>query len=355
MIAAETFARLANPQSSHSEIEELLHQLSGEELDALSLQHACRVLGSLIDPAAARAASAIKDTGTDLVDCSGTGGSGLPHFNTSTTVAFVLAAGGLHVAKFGNRAASSKCGSFDLLDAMGYPTRLSVSRIPDLLTDTGLAFLFAPAFYPCLQRLTEIRKKLNKRTILNYLGPLLNPVQPAYRLMGISNRTVVEPVARVLAANPRVTRALLVNSARGLDELDCQGVTYLTSVQGGSISTSVEEGSKILSLVESRTAARRTADELSPKAETGSGVQEASDETSTIEGNLRSFTSIVSGTENDTAEFKLVVLNAGAAFFIAGGSSSIQEGCHRAFELLKSGKVQAHFEKCRRIYERFSR
>src|SRR5262249_54843781 len=148
------------------------------------------------------------------------GGSGLPHFNVSTAVAFVLAAADKKVAKCGNRSAGSRCGSFDLLEALGVPFVVPPQAVPEIMDEVGVAFLFVQQYYPGLAKLAPIRKALGKRTIFNNLGPLINPIKPFYRVMGISCPMAQETMASYLSGDKTVRRSLLVRSSNGLDELE---------------------------------------------------------------------------------------------------------------------------------------
>lgn len=345
MIATETFANLTKASTPAADITVMLEEISRCELDAQSFRSACLVFSGLADRRAAAVAAKIKLTHPQVMDCSGTGGSGLSHFNTSTAVAFVLSCAGVPVAKFGNRAATSKCGSFDLLEVLGYPVNLNLSLLPELIDETNLAFLFAPQFYPCLERLGEIRRRFGKRTILNYLGPLLNPVAPDYRLMGISNAAVVQPVAETIAGSGTNKRSLLVTSDRGLDEVDVAGLTTITSVQSHRIDRFASAGFSLYRSV-SPTASRSALAHFEP---------ESSVRCDSLQEIARVFLSVLSGTAGDTVEVQLVVVNAGAALCAAGKADSLEHGCQRAFDLLKSGAVFEHLNRCRRIYERISR
>ena len=209
-------AELAEPEALH---EETLEKLIGA------------VRASMPEESAHFRQSINFVVGAKLIDCCGTGGSGLSHFNTSTTVAFILAAAGLHVAKFGNRAASSQSGSFDLLHALGVGEPLSMPALADLLQEVNLAFLFAPQFYPQLAPLAPLRKELGRKTIFNYIGPLLNPTDPPYRLLGVPNSQAQALVAAHLASRAGTRQAFVVSADSGLDEIDVQGPSTILKVR----------------------------------------------------------------------------------------------------------------------------
>jgi len=260
-------------------------------------------------------------TPQDLTDCCGTGGSGISHFNTSTTVAFVLAAAGLKTAKFGNRSASSQSGSFDLLDKLGIGATLPLDALPELLEQCDLTFLFAPQFYPALTSIAPLRKALGRPTVLNFIGPLLNPAEPSYRLIGVPRRDAQILVAMSLQAGGTVKQALVVNAHWGLDELD-----------GQCASTTIR---------------------ISGKRDVQYGVLEAQSDWSaagkidrplTVEDNLAIFKALLDAElGKDNYYHNLVTLNAGAAMHIAGRTSTLAEGRELAAHLLKTGQVKEKF------------
>ncbi|QUW04149.1 hypothetical protein J8C06_13990 [Chloracidobacterium validum] len=167
------------------------------------------------------------DIADDILDCCGTGGSGRPHFNVSTTVAFVLAASGVRVVKFGNRAATSASGSFDLLERLGVPVEYPLARLPALLDATNLAFLYAPQCYPALKSVAAARWRFGRPTLFNYIGPLLHPLRPAWRLMGVSHGRMQAFAAQWLANDSQTCRALVVRGDRDGDELTPVGTSII--------------------------------------------------------------------------------------------------------------------------------
>lgn len=248
----------------------------------------------------------------DLLDCCGTGGSGKPHFNVSTTVAFVLAAGGIRVTKFGNRAITSQSGSFDLLGELGIPADLPVEAIPGLLDKTGLAFLYAPQFYPALKRLVPLRKAFGKPTLFNFIGPLLHPLRPTHRLLGVSREAMQQRAARFLAKDERTRHAYVVRGADGSDELTPFGTSLILQVTPGE--------------VQPRTF---TTTELPPETTGAHGPGD----------NLRIFQGIVAGRDTASPEYRAVCLNAAAGFVVAGRADNIRDGKRVAMNLLREGAV----------------
>lgn len=151
-----------------------------------------------------------------LVDTCGTGGDGASTFNISTAVAFVTAAAGIKVAKHGNRSASSKTGSADVLEALGVNLRAEPEKIQRAVSEVGITFLFAPGWHPALKAVAPLRKTLKIRTIFNLLGPLVNPLQPTGQVIGVSDPTLIKTFAEVLSQLG--TRAVIVHGRERLDE-----------------------------------------------------------------------------------------------------------------------------------------
>ena len=151
-----------------------------------------------------------------VIDTCGTGGDGASTFNISTAVAFVAAAAGVKVAKHGNRSASSKTGSADVLEAVGINLKADPEKVQQALNDVGITFLFAPGWHPALKAVAPLRKTLKIRTVFNLLGPLVNPLQPTGQVLGISDPTLVKTFAEVLAQIG--TRAIVVHGRERLDE-----------------------------------------------------------------------------------------------------------------------------------------
>ncbi len=270
----------------------------------------------------------------DIVDCCGTGGSGIAHYNTSTSVSFVLAAGGLRVAKFGNRAASGSSGSFDFLECLGIPATLPSNQLLETLRKTNLVFLFAPQFYPSLAKLAPIRKALGRPTVLNLIGPLLNPFRPSFRVLGAATNDAQQALAGYLFSYTDSKKALVVHADSGLDELDpASSNTIITinklAMNKPAISESILNFGLDKEIQDSKL--------LTPKE------------------NARLFRQIITDFSSSPHYFRaLVTLNAAAGFFVTGKTASIEEGQELASELLSSGKVLAKYEQCRSTYAQFT-
>lgn len=198
-----------------------------------------RVKGETIDEitgaAEAMRAAAIPVSASKsvLVDTCGTGGDGKGSFNISTAAAFVVAGAGFPVAKHGNRAISSKCGSADVLEALGMPMSQDPTQAEFSLSKVGIAFLFAPAFHPAMKYAAPVRKELSARTIFNLLGPLSNPAKPNVQLMGVYDPVWIKPVAEVLKRLG--CESGIVVHGQGEDEISLAGPTDVAEIVQGSV------------------------------------------------------------------------------------------------------------------------
>jgi anthranilate phosphoribosyltransferase len=176
------------------------------------------------------------DLKEELVDTCGTGGDSSGTFNISTTVAFVVAACGLSVAKHGNRAISSKSGSADLLSALGVNIHLTPCQVASCISKAGIGFLYAPTFHQAMQHASGPRRELGMRTVFNLLGPLTNPARPAYQTVGVWDPQLVFPVAQVLR-DLGVHAAMVFHGSGGLDELSLAGENLVAELEDGNIKT----------------------------------------------------------------------------------------------------------------------
>ncbi len=181
-------------------------------------------------------AIAVKPKRNQLVDTCGTGGDGSGTFNISTTVAFVAAGAGLAVAKHGNRSVSSRCGSADLLQALGVNLELSPEQIAQCIDEVGIGFLFAPKLHPAMKYALGPRQEIGLRTIFNILGPLCNPAQAKRQLLGVYDSNLTELMAEVLRALG-IEHAFVVHGADGLDELSVTGQNKVSRLYNGYIET----------------------------------------------------------------------------------------------------------------------
>ena len=250
----------------------------------------------------------------DALEIVGTGGDGAHSFNISTTAAIIAAAAGVPVAKHGNRGASSKCGAADVLEALGVNINIPPEKSAELLKDIGICFLFAQNYHIAMKYVAPVRRELGIRTVFNILGPLTNPAGAKMELMGVYDKELVEPLARVIS-NLGVKNAMVVYGNDGLDEISMSAPTTLCEVKDGWLRsyeiTPEQFGFK-----------RCSKSELSG----GTPVENA-----VI---LRSILNGEKGAKRDAA-----VLNAAAALYITGKYETIDIAVGVAEEIIDSGKA----------------
>ncbi len=230
---------------AESAIDEIM---SGNATPALmgAFLTALRMKGETVDEitGAARAMRAhgvkvpVSSASRPLFDTAGTGGDGTHTFNLSTAAAFVIAGAGRKVAKHGNRAASSKCGSADVLKALGLSLDLSAEHVGRAIDEVGIGFMFAQKFHPAMKHVGPIRAELGQRTIFNLLGPLTNPAGAEVQLMGVFSDALTEPIARVLGELGSHA-AMVIHGAGGADEFNLAGPTRVSALRDGTVSTYV--------------------------------------------------------------------------------------------------------------------
>lgn len=177
------------------------------------------------------------------IDIVGTGGDGAGTFNISTAAAFVVAGAGLKVAKHGNRAATSQCGSADILEALGIKIDLSAESVAECIENTGIGFMFAPVFHPAMKHAAPVRKEIGIRTVFNILGPLTNPAQVEYILLGVPSEADGKKIAAVLH-RLGIKHGLVVHSKDGLDEISISGKSIIWDVTKEKMSSSYEVSPK---------------------------------------------------------------------------------------------------------------
>ena len=250
-----------------------------------------------------------------LVDTCGTGGDGLGLFNISTASAFVVAAAGGKVAKHGNRSISSKSGSADVLESAGVNLNLSPSLISECIAQIGVGFMFAPAHHSAMKHAIGPRKELAVRTIFNVLGPLTNPAKAPNQVMGVYDKNLVEPIANVLKELGS-RHVMVIHSDDGLDEFSIADKTYVAELKDGIVSTySVHPEDFGLTLGDLKDIRADNAD-----------------------ASLALITEAFSG-RNGTAK-NIISLNAGAAIYVSGLTTSLQSGIDRANQVLTDGSSQ---------------
>ena len=265
-------------------------------------------------------ATPVPHPGMKVLEIVGTGGDGAQTFNISTTSAFVIAAGGVKVAKHGNRAASSLCGTADCQEALGANIHQDPAKALEMLEKVGMCFLFAQQYHSAMKYVGPIRKELGFRTVFNILGPITNPANPDYFLLGVYDEYLVEPVAKVLD-RMGVKNALVVHGQDGLDEVSASAPTTVCELKDGYYRTSVitlEE----LGLV------RGNKEEL-----VGGTPQENAEITRGI------LNGSIQGTKRNS-----VLLNAGLSLYVAGASGTMTDGVKRAEQLIDSGDAYRKME-----------
>lgn len=249
------------------------------------------------------------------VDTCGTGGDGANTFNISTTAAFVVAGAGVPVAKHGNRAASSQSGSFDVLEALGVRIDLPIEACGEILAGIGIAPFFARTAHPAMRHVAAVRRELGLRTIMNCLGPLLNPVAARHQLVGVYDAALIEPLARALG-ELGARRALVVHGNDGLDELTTTTTSEAALLSGGQLERWTLDP-------ETLGLPRATLSELAG----GDAAHNAAILNAILEGET--------GARRD-----IVVLNAGAALWVAGAAADLAQGVAAASESVASGAAR---------------
>ena len=254
------------------------------------------------------------ETGMDIFEIVGTGGDNAQSFNISTTSALVAAAGGVKVAKHGNRAASSKCGTADCLEALGVNINQSPARCVELLKEAGMCFFFAQKYHTSMKYVGAIRKELGFRTVFNILGPLTNPGSPKMQLLGVYDDYLVEPLAQVLVSLG-IKRGMVVYGMDKLDEISLSAPTKVCEIRDGWFKT-------YTITPEDFGFTRCTKEELVG---------------GTPEENAQITRDILSGAKGPKRD--AVLMNAGASLYIAGKADTFKDGIALAAELIDSGKA----------------
>ncbi len=285
---------------------------------------ALRLKGETIDEITAFAkamrdkCSMVKHNG-EVLEIVGTGGDEANTFNISTTAGFVIAAGGVHVAKHGNRSVSSKCGAADCLEALGVKLELNAQQNAQMLKQTGMCFMFAPVYHSSMKYAAPVRHELGVRTVFNILGPLGNPAGATMQLMGVYAQELVEPLAKVLA-NLGVKHGAVVHGYDGLDEITSSNKTLVCEINDGKFDTYT----------------------LDPK---DYGMKYSKPEEligGDKEVNAKITRSILEGEKSSRRN--AVVLNAGMSLHLAKPELSVADGIALAGDLIDSGKALEKLE-----------
>lgn len=278
--------------------------------------------------AAAMRAHAIRvETDMELFDIVGTGGDNAHSFNISTTSAFVAAAGGMKVAKHGNRAASSQCGTADCLEALGVNIHQSPEKCKELLREAGMCFFFAQKYHTSMKYVGAVRRELGFRTVFNILGPLTNPGTPSMQLLGVYDEYLVEPLAQVLI-NLGIRRGMVVYGQDRLDEISLSAPTTICEIRDGWFKTSVIQP-----------------EDFGFKRCTKEDLQGG-----TPEENACLTLAVLQGEKGHRRN--AVLLNAGAALYIGGKAESVHTGVALAADLIDSGRALGVLQKVMEISNR---
>jgi len=307
------------------EMTEAMMALMSGEVDpilASSFLTALKMKGEAIDEIVAGAtvmrekASVISIDNAVTLDTCGTGGDSLGTYNISTAVAIIAAAAGVSVVKHGNRSVSSKCGCADVLEEVGIKIDLTPAQVKTCVDTTDIGFLFAPTFHSAMRHVGLIRQTLGMRTIFNILGPLANPANATYQLVGVFDEELLEVYGKVLH-ELGVIRAMIVHGTDGLDEITISGNTKVCELNHGIL----------------------TYKTIKPE---DFGLQSASIESvkgGNKEENARILIDLLNGQKGPKRD--ILLLNAGAGFYTCGKTATIKEGIKLAEKVIDSGKAKA--------------
>lgn len=286
---------------------------------------ALRIKGETVDEIAGFAkvmrekADRITPTASPIVDTCGTGGDGANTFNISTTAAFVVAGAGAAVAKHGNRSVSSKCGSADVLEALGVRIDLDPETVRECIEQVGIGFLFAPRFHASMKHAIGPRREVGIRSVFNVLGPLTNPACAQAQVVGVYDSALTHPIAHVLS-RLGVREAYVVHGLERLDEISISGETQISHLKDGTVETF---------RIRPEDAGLKTA---KPEAMSGGDAQE----------NAAIVRSVLKGESGPRRD--VVLLNASAALVVAGIASDLAHGVTIAAEAIDSGRAYEKLE-----------
>ena len=287
----------------------------------IALRSKGETVGEIVTAAKALRSRAVMAPSVDpkAIDTCGTGGDGAETFNISTTAAFVVAGAGVPVAKHGNRAASSNAGSVDTLECLGVCVDLPVEESARILAEIGIVTFFAPRAHPAMKAIASVRRELGVRTLMNCLGPLLNPAGVRLQLVGVYAPELVEPIAEALGELGAI-RALVVHGSDGLDEITTCGRTDAALLADGAVSPLVIDAASFGIPPPLRGALRG-----------GSAKESADIVRSLLEGE--------SGARRD-----IVLINAAAGIWVAGAAEGLEEGIELARRSIDSGAARERLE-----------
>lgn len=304
-VAASAMESLMSGEATPGQVGAFLVALRNHGESAEVLAACLRVMQSHAEPVPVQ----------DVVDLCGTGGDGADTFNVSTAAGFVVAASGVRVAKHGNRAASSKCGSADLVEALGARLDLTGAQAAHVIEETGFCFLFAQRFHPAMRHVGPVRREIGIRTVFNTIGPLSNPANPRAQLVGVGAKHLGPLVAEALRLRG-MPRAMVVHSADGLDEISPAGPSTAWVLEGGRVEERVVRPSDFgipehpLKLIAGGDAAQ----------------------------NRETLLGVFAGEQTAVADF--VVMNAAAALHVSGAAPDFRTGTTMARQAISSGRAR---------------
>jgi anthranilate phosphoribosyltransferase len=316
-LTTEVFGVVMSGEATPAQIAALLMGLRAKGETAEEVAGAARALRAAMVPVGA--------SGPNLVDTCGTGGGTVPTFNISTVAAFVAAGAGATVPKHGNRSFTSKCGSADVLEALGVRIVLDAPAATRVLKEARVAFLFAPNFHPAMKHVAPVRRELGVPSVMNLVGPLANPAGVRRQVIGVADPDRAPVVAEALV-RLGAEHALVVHGRIGMDEISPLGVTDVWEVQEGAVRSW----------------------EIDPER-----YRLAIGDVGVLKGgepaeNAERLERILGNGDADRAGLAAVLLNAGAAIYVAGIAGSLAEGIGRAREVVASGAARAALDRLRK-------
>lgn len=331
MFAAKDALHLLLERSdlTHGQMLEIMRQIMSGALTPVQIAGiliALRMKGETVDEIAA-AAEVMRELSTKvtvtanehLIDTCGTGGDGIQTFNVSTVSAFVAAAAGARVAKHGGRSVSSTCGSADVLEVLGVNVNMTPEQVARCIDEVGIGFMFAPNHHSAMKHAAPVRRELGVRTLFNLLGPLTNPAGAKRQVMGVFDRGLTAKLAHVLHRLGS-EHVLVVHGADGMDEISFSGDTYVAELKDGQVSEYVLNPQQFGMQLHNAESIR---------------VQNAEESKAMI-------LSVLAGQAGPARD--IVLLNAGAAIYVAGLAGSLQEGIDAAIRVIDSQLAKTKLE-----------
>jgi len=339
MVFKDLLSQLLERQDlTQSAMLDLMRQVMGGELTPAQISAfliALRAKGETVDEIAA-AAMVMRELSikvdiqenSHLIDTCGTGGDGIQTFNVSTVCAFVAAAAGAKVAKHGGRSVSSTCGSADVLEALGVNVNQTPAQVAACVNEIGIGFMFAPNHHSAMKYAAPVRRELGVRTLFNLLGPMTNPATARRQLMGVFDKSLTVKLAKVLKQLGS-EHVLVVHGADGMDEISFTGDTFVAELKNGQVTEYVLNPSQL-----------------------GLGLHNLKDiQIQNAEESKAMILEVLNGKpsiEKSRAARDIVLMNAGAAIYVAGIASSLQAGVTKAVEVIDNG---AALEKLNQLIE----